>query len=618
MMKFRARSKSSKDSRSTFNPQQQQRPEQYPVSPRAVAPTPPQGSLGSHLEERKHSFEGKHISVPISSDGIIYHDDNRRQRSRSVGKSRSSSVSRHQHRSRSASRPTQSLASETHLRIVGRDEQRVERDESLRQQRSQSNGRSSRAADDEGDSSEEHSSDKPQRKSKLEKIRQLQAKNELYKEEFKRVQKDRKKLKKELEARNNEIVALTREIDMHIEETSHLKSQLADALIRIERGDGRSDREAAVPKIAKELSQTKEELAAALRRVSTLKDELADMREFVRRKDEQIESLSQEVSSLETEVNSLRVQSTHASNSADQSKMVHDLVEENRKIQEELGSTLERATTMVKEREEAIADLLKENDDLKALLLEQDQSIPEISSEELEHLHNELHRLTKALEEAQDRNLLLEEEVEGWMARGRQMESTMDRINNDLETWQEKAEKSEKSVALLEGEVVDARADAASAREACRDVEARFKSEIEQLRSKHHSEITELQERAFAERVEKSTVESPQAMLLQQAVADRMKKSMQASSWRKFLKAGDEEESLDDNQKRIRELEVKNSEQEEEIKSLKSDLVRLRSSYNEAAYVSKKKIDQLSDENEAYAQKVKSLEEMLSVSDATG
>jgi chromosome segregation ATPase len=462
------------------------------------------------------------------------------------------------------------------------------------------------------DSSEAQSGvDKPHRKSKIEKIRQLQAKNELYKEEFKRVQKDRKKLKKELEVKSNEIAALTKEIDLHIEETSRLKSELAEALIKIERGDDRHEL-GSVSKLSKEMTQAKDELAAALRRVSTLKDELADMKEFVRRKDEQIESLSQEVSSMETEIVSLREQKREMLKTGDHDKMVNDLVEENRKLQSELGSTLDRATAMVKEREDAISDLLKENDELKALLLEHERAEPVVSNEEFEHLQKELHKVTTTLEGTQDRNVLLEEEIEAWLGRGSEMESMLDRLNSDLETWQEKARKAESTIAALESQLVDAKAEASSGREALRNAEAKYKADLEVLKSKHENEMKELQERVFAERIEKQSTESPQAMLLQQAVSDRMKKSLQSTSWRKFLKAGDDEESLDDNQKRIKELEAKNAEQEQQLQSLRSEMVRLRSSFSEAAYVNKKKIDQLTDENAAYEQKVKSLEEMLS------
>jgi chromosome segregation ATPase len=458
--------------------------------------------------------------------------------------------------------------------------------------------------------------DKPMRKSKMEKIRQLQAKNELYKEEFKRVQKDRKKLKKELEIKSNEITSLTREIDLHIEETSRLKVQLSDALMKVDRMDDSRD-SVSVARLSKEMSQAKDELAAALRRVSSLKEELAAMQETIRRKDQQVESLSNEVANLQSSVAELRNKNKREAppteSAGDQSKMVSDLVEENNKLQDELGSTLERATTMVKEREDAIADLLKENDELKAMLSDSVVDGENVTSEVVENLQKELHRVTTVLEETQDRNMLLEEEVEAWLARGNEMEGVLDRLNQDVETWQEKARAAEGTAASLEGQVVDAKADASSTREALRDAEARHKADLEQLKAKHEAEMKELHERAFAERVEKQSTESPQAMLLQQAVADRMMKKAKPQSWRKFLKAGDEDESLDDNQKRIKELEAQNAEQEEEIKSLKSELVRLRSSYNEAAYVSKKKIDHLTEENEAYAQKVKSMEELLSV-----
>ena len=64
-----------------------------------------------------------------------------------------------------------------------------------------------------------------------------------------------------------------------------------------------------------------------------------------------------------------------------------------------------------------------------------------------------------------------------------------------------------------------------------------------------------------------------------------------------------------DNQ--IEKLERENQEQKESIKKLKSELVRLNAFYRDAAYISKRKVESLTQENAAYEIKVAVLEKML-------
>lgn len=581
MMKFRSKSRDSSHRSNTkpeyFAPQTD--------SPRSVTSSPAAADEVVDLDtlRQPRTFEDT-IPVPMAPDGRI--------------------------RSKSAQRTAQPPLQSNSMRIVGRDEQRSS-PEPIR--RAISAGRQRQV--EPAESSE--SSDK-KRKSKIEKIRQLQAKNELYKEEFKRVQKDRKKLKKELEAKNNELVSLTKEIDGHVAETSKLKSQLSEAMVRLERNDDTEERDqATIMKLAKELAQTKDDFASALRRVTTLKQQITDLQEYIRRKDEQIETLTLEVSNQETRLIALEEQNKELKRAGENGKknghVVKGLVAENEKLQEELSATLERAATMVKEREDAIADLLKENDELRSGKLVRPE--PDVSHEELDQLREELNSTNASLEEAQDRNILLEEEIEAWLARGTEMENMLDQLNSDLEDWQRKAMSAEESVEKLQAQLVDSKADAASAREALRTAEAKHASVSADMETKHKAAVKELEEKMFADRVEKPT-ESQQAMLLQkavlqQAVADQQKKAQQ-SSWRRFLNKGsDDEDDTTSSGKRLKELETLNDEQAEEIKKLKSELVRLRSSHNEAAYLSKKTIERLTEENEVYVERVKALEEKL-------
>ena len=103
-------------------------------------------------------------------------------------------------------------------------------------------------------------------------------------------------------------------------------------------------------------------------------------------------------------------------------------------------------------------------------------------------------------------------------------------------------------------------------------------------------------------------------MSLERIVAEKKRKeAAKRAGWGFF---GKPEEELDENQKRIKELEKTNDEQTEEMKKLKSDMVRLRSTYNEEAYVNKKKIERLEAENEEYENRICELEKELNATKA--
>ena len=472
------------------------------------------------------------------------------------------------------------------------------------------------------------------RKSKMEKIRQLQAKNELYKGEFKRVQKDRRQLKKDLESKKLEVASLTKEIDSHIAETSVLKSKLSESLQQLDRTDhdGRRDKTLIV-KLSKELTESMTELKQSQERVAELLEKMNEMKETVRRKDEQIKSLTRELTEQAHDVEMLRNENTmikrlNEQDETKERKKADELRAENEKLQTELGSTLERAAAMVKEREDAIADLLKENDEMKRLLSQQDSNDRDVSEEELNHLRAELAVSARALEETQDRNLLLEEDVEEWIRRGNEMESEIVRLRGESETWQERATAAEVTAAEAQENVSEKETEVALIRNSLKEMDAKYKGELAEMDIKLRAAQLAAEDKdtgslASCSQSKASTTshdlsegqesQNQQAMLLEKVVADRQqKKSKKSGSWL-FGKAGPEEELTED-QKRIKELEVINADQDEEIKKLKSDLVRLRSTHNEESYVNRKKIEKLEAANKDYERKTAELEQELAES----
>jgi chromosome segregation ATPase len=492
------------------------------------------------------------------------------------------------------------------------------------------------------------------RKSKMEKIRQLQTKNELYKTEFKRVQKDRKLLKKEVEAKNIEIESMTKDIDAHISETSILKLKLSQALQEIHHNQEDQRRDLAMVKtVSRDLSDAKQRLDQALSRVGTLKDDLDDMREQVRQKDEQIEDFKGEIRNQIKLVQVLEVENTRLRKSAEEDKnddgKVEELQSEKKKLQTELGNTLDRAAAMVKEREDAISDLLKENEEMKRLISAHDEKTTAADQQVLLQLKAEAETASMELEEAQDRIAMLEEEIEGWIVRTGEMEPEIVRLQDEVEAWQRKASAAQEVIAVVEENAKEKASEAAEAKKALAEMEARHRTAIADFETKHKSivadakskhlsaladaesryraTLTEVGARQVTESAadedsqgssrasvsDTSDAHSRQAMHLQQAVAARQSKTAAADSsgWRSAISGFMKEEELDENQKRIKELEAMNTDKEEEIRKLKSETVRLSSGYKEILYVNKKKIEQLGSENEAYALKTAALEFQL-------
>jgi chromosome segregation ATPase len=503
--------------------------------------------------------------------------------------------------------------------------------------------------------SDEKSGEK--RRSKMEKIRQLQSKNELYKTEFKRVQKDRKLLKKEVEAKNMEIESLTKEIDARLSETSILKLKLSQALQEIHHNQEDQRRDLAMVKsVSRDLSEAKHQLDQALSRVGTLKDDLDDMKAQVKQKDEEIDYFKGEVSNQIKLVQALGVENTRlrqksTEEEANDDGRLKELQNEKKKLQTELGSTLDRCAAMVKEREDAISDLLKENGEMKQLIGAHDEKATAADQEVLMHLKAEAETANMELEEAQDRIAMLEEEIEGWIVRSGEMEPEIVRLQDEVEAWQRKATAAEEVVAVVEENAKEKATEAAEAQKALAEMETRHRTNIAGFEAKHRSiladakskhlsaladaevkyraTLTEVERRQVTESADDesqgssrasvsdtSDAHSRQAMHLQMAVAARQSKTaaVDSSGWRGaisgFMKTSEEEE-LDENQKRIKELEALNADKEDQIMKLKSETVRLSSGYKEIMYVNKKKIEQLTSENEAYVLKTAALVRQL-------
>ncbi len=502
------------------------------------------------------------------------------------------------------------------------------------------------------DAEEDKYNERP-RKSKMEKIRQLKAKNELYKEEFRRVQKDRKQLKQDLECKKLEVKALQNEVDQHIENTSILREKLAEAMYKANSfGENRFD----LSQLKRERADTRLELEQAGDRLNEATRRIKDLREILHDKEREVDRLKVELDGQYSTARTLRAENERLHQERQQSvlnqasgvqdaKHIHELEEENNRLNSQLGSTLERAATMVKEREDAIADLLKENDELKALIsdsnAEKQQLQSSVSDEELQNLKKEIKETAKALEASEDRNVLLEDELEAWMKRGNEMDSEIKRMTEQIGKMERALSAAESQAKATEVTARNVRDEANEARALLQEAEHRHHKELSALQSKYNTaqiDLVKFQEAAdsaleraeraeqraslaekrlthcgsFASSTQSSRSEeeasndgndphTQQSLMLQQAL-ERKKKSEDARRNGSTVRwpFGGQAEELTEDQKRIKELEEINGNQAEEIKQLKSELVRLKSAYNEAMYINSKRIEQLQKQNADY------------------
>lgn len=548
---------------------------------------------------------------------------NRKSRESDYREARVKSIS--QPRCSSVQRPMQ----ESSMEIIERADETLEKS----RRRSRSTGRSSRREQVATDTVQlynmnnleqavnNHESSPRIKKSKMEKILQLQEKNQRYKDEFRKVQKDRKVIKKELENKKLETAALTKEIDSYLSETSMLKLKLSEALQQLDRTeyDERKDK-SVIAKLQKELTATHGDYNAAVARVARMREEVEAMKVSAARKDEQIKNLTAEVAEQSAIVDSLHldtIQLKSGQSFVDQREL-KDLRVENQRLQKELSDTLQNASSMVKEREDAIADLLKENDEMKRLLEVQQQqgesSEVDVSQEEITQLRTELDIAAAALEESQDRTLLLEEEVEAWISRGHEMESEIERLRDDVDCWQRKAESAEETILVVESSAQESSKKLSEMNAALSEAERRHKEQLQELERRHSEDLWDLKERTEqrVNEAKQAFKPNPQDEALRLAMAKKeAKKLTTGGSWgliQQLRGRSEDDEDLTDEQRKIKELEQTNEEQGKELEKTKSELVQLLSTHREAKYTNQKRIESLEEENMAFVAKIKTME----------
>ena len=226
------------------------------------------------------------------------------------------------------------------------------------------------------------------------------------------------------------------------------------------------------------------------------------------------------------------------------------------------------------------------------------------------------------MEEAQDRNVLLEEDVEAWIVKKEEMEGEIQRLNDEVEAWKTKAAAAERSMNVVEATAKESTKQVAALEVALREAEFQHAEHLQEQERRHTEALLDQKEKITQQMAftnDTMAPQNPQELMLQKAVADRKAKEAATKGsglWNSVIQrvqtAGStsevDDKELTTEQRRIQELETINADQSDEINKQKSEMVKLKSTYNDTLYNNKKKIESLEEEREMYRAKQQAMQ----------
>lgn len=159
--------------------------------------------------------------------------------------------------------------------------------------------------------------DGKKKKTKLEKIHELNAKCERYKIEWINASKEKKKFRKELHSVQVDIVSLNMEIDTHKAEADILRRQLTESLQKLDETEQEKREELTqYANATKELAQSRIDYTKSLNDVRELRIEMDKLESTIREKDTHIDSLKDELGGCKKQVDELKLDLIHADDEA--------------------------------------------------------------------------------------------------------------------------------------------------------------------------------------------------------------------------------------------------------------------------------------------------------------
>lgn len=539
------------------------------------------------------------------------------------------------------------------------------------------------------------------RKTKLEKIHELQAECDRHKRECLQVTKEKRQARRDLESKNLEVISLTKDIETHVAEISILRKNFSEALEnldmaqeelrqeRIEYSNAAKDLAQARIDHAKSLNETRElkvdldklegSISERDKRVATLagdlqasKDKAKEMIADITFAEKEITKLEGEIKRLEEELITYRVaaEKDDVNGNNENVRKARDEMEQRlheereRRLEQKQEKLDEKIRQFEGEREKYLQDKEERERELENWQKLEDQKQKEREEERL-RVGGEINQ---RLQELEDDNKMLQgrlksEQLDSHVQLKAKDESIKKLKKELLEAKQEldARDSDPNGNVVLQKEIKDAKAELAMARDDIEEAKKHngmLEDEIEVTQttcSDLRTEISSLQkelttvkrdaefwkkkaeewqgksgewsDKAFqwkdkAEHWEKMAKDSnpdanpeaitapvaadPQALFLQAALEKKKASSAAAANaaaggrrWLGGMWNKGSEDTGDDPQLQVKELEEANAKQLETIKSLRSEMVKIQTMFKEEAYGNQQKMQQLQKEKEA-------------------
>ena len=555
------------------------------------------------------------------------------------------------------------------------------------------------------------------KKTKLEKIHELQGRCDRYKIELNSMTEERRKCMRELGESRGEVAALQKMVAVHEQQAAKFKAKVFEVEKELEKArvEQRTER-TELSEAAKDLARVNIDYAKSVDEARLVREKLVDLQGVLAQREEKISDLEKDLEASDENVRQLEADLLYAdgqinSLEAELKKMDREItlyaeaaerdslrdtnsegegsnlreakIEAEKQRCEERKKELDEKSSILDERSRILEDQRKEFEELRAQQLEEQQQrelefeekraredesrsraeeVSKKSDQDRMKKEEELHKLLNALE---DENVALNGRL-----KSEQLDSTMKLQNKDksiaelqtevarLTNEQKERDSAPDSSTNLLLEIENLKIEAENRKIEFKDVQtkkAELEKQVEGLQNVNMDATTRLsnfeaaiadQKREFenqkrkalewqkktgewsekaivwkqkAEHWEKQAKEvnndaasltdedpaqaEPQALFLAAAVEKKAATTSAANvngSWRLGRRIfGMASESEDETQALISKLEGENSLKQNEIKNLKSEIIRIQTSYKEQAYSKAQECETLQKENEA-------------------
>lgn len=205
------------------------------------------------------------------------------------------------------------------------------------------------------------------KKTKLQKIHELQAKCDRYKKEWLDTTKDKKRLRNEVQDGRAEIMRLTKEVEAHSSETSILQTKLAETLEKLESFQSEQFKERnEYSQTAKELAESRIEFTKALNEARELKADLDKLEATLGEKNRYIVDLEDDIKRSKNNANELDADLNFAEETVLQlerdMKLLEEELREYRKLSDEKSGDNENGEKMRKVRDDTEKRMLEDRE----------------------------------------------------------------------------------------------------------------------------------------------------------------------------------------------------------------------------------------------------------------